>query len=95
VSTLDDAARAVGRVAATLRRELENPTEWISGEHGASERDARRMVDHLIAAVRAHDAEIARDFAEQEDGHLNTLCASTYVKGIRDTADRLQSEEGQ
>lgn len=60
MSALTDAARAVELAADALRRELETPTEWVGGEHGATARDAARMVNRLIAAVHHHDAEIVR-----------------------------------
>lgn len=46
----------------------------------------------LVAAVRRHDAEVVREFADQEDGQLTSLCAASYVKGIRDGADRIRPE---
>lgn len=60
---------------------------------GLSTARATANLDLLIAAVRHHDAETARDFAEQEDGHLLNTAATAYVQGIRDAADRINPEE--
>jgi hypothetical protein len=51
-------------------------------------------LDALEAAVRHHDAEVVRDFADQEDGLLVTPKAAVYVQGIRDGADRIAPKEG-
>lgn len=90
MTALDDAAQAVTRARAAVVRELTAPTEWVDGEHGSTDRDAHRLVDALIAAVRHHDAEVVRDFAEQEDRRRWTTSATVYVHGIRDAADRLR-----
>jgi len=89
-ATREGAAKAVKYARASLLRELRNPAEWVSGEHGCDDRESERLTDALIAAVRHHDAEIVRDFAEQEDRRRWTASATVYVHGIRAAADRLR-----
>lgn len=60
MTALEDAAKAVERTRAALMRELASPTEWTSGEYGCDEREAHRLANNLVAAVRHHDAEIVR-----------------------------------
>lgn len=65
VGDLHDRIATTARARAALFRELCNPTEWISGERGATDRDANQLIDTFAAAVRgeetaARDAQIAR-----------------------------------
>lgn len=76
MTALSDAAQAVEYAAAGVRRELEKPTEWVTGEVGASAEDATRLVDKLIAAVRHHDAEVVRADA----GHIRYGSATEYAE---------------
>lgn len=85
MTALSDAERAVAEARDALIRRLR---PWSSDP---AEADA--TTDALIAAVRAHDAEIACEFAEQEDGHLHNTAATAYVQGIRDTANRIAPKE--
>lgn len=45
------------RARQAVLRELRNPTEWVDGDAGMTDRESEQLVDHLIEAVRRHDAE--------------------------------------
>ncbi|WNI19224.1 hypothetical protein [Actinacidiphila sp. ITFR-21] len=84
MTAVSDAERAV----AEARRDVHEYFVLLAAPNADQARDA---VSRLEAAVRAHDAETVRDFADQEDGLLTSLCAASYVKGIRDGADRIDT----
>lgn len=75
MSALEAAARAVEHARVALLRELRNPTEWVSGEHGCDDREAEHLVRTLVSAVRAHDAEIVR----ADIGHIRYGSATEYA----------------
>lgn len=85
MTALFDAEQAV----AEARRDVHEYFVLLA----ATEADkARAAVARLEAAVRHHDAETVRDFA----GQLRAATygkAAAYVKGIRDTADRIDPKE--
>lgn len=85
MSELSDATRDVrdarGRLVGYLQRA------------GLSTARANANLDVLVTAIQRLNAEVARDFAEQEDGLLDTPESAAYVKGIRDTADRIHPKE--
>lgn len=51
-----------------LLSELQQPTEWVSGEVGASEREALRLVDRYRAEVINAAADLVERVAFAEDG---------------------------
>lgn len=84
MTALSDAERAVAEARSALIRRL-HPWTVPPGQ-------ADEITDALIAAVRHHDAEKVRDFAEQEDRRRWTTSATVYIHGIRAAADRLHPE---
>ncbi|WUH94499.1 hypothetical protein OG900_33085 [Streptomyces sp. NBC_00433] len=95
MTALDDAAQAVEEARSRVRNALcDPPTHPPTGGVGMIWSDATPLVDALITAVRHHDAEVAREFADQEDGLLAMPKAAVYVQGIRDGADRIEPKEG-
>lgn len=82
MTALSDAELAVVEAREALLARIAQPETGID------------LIAHLEAAVRHHDAEIVREFADQEDGLLAMPKAAVYVQGIRDGADRIETKEG-
>lgn len=94
MTALEDAAKAVERAQAALLRELRNPTEWIGGEHGCDEREARRLVDALVNAVRHHDAELLRAEADRPQKLDESLSGSRFRRTqFRKAADHIDPKD--
>lgn len=85
MSALSDAEKAVTEARQEVREFL-----WPLPAPEADR--ARDAIGRLEAAVRLHDAEIVRDFAEREDKRTWTTSGTVYVHGIRGAADRLRPE---
>ncbi|BBB01108.1 hypothetical protein RVR_8363 [Actinacidiphila reveromycinica] len=89
MTALSDAAQAVEEAREALLLRL----FMAVGAYDHARDEA--LLDTLVAAVRRHDAETVREFADQEEGLLAQPKAAVYVQGIRDGADRIHTEEGQ
>lgn len=84
---VERAKQAVERARTAVVRELTNPTEWVTGEVGATDKDAMRLVDALIEAVearcRARVGDEIRAFAEAAGPAQNTDLAKVgYIGGL-------------
>lgn len=64
-SVSQNSSTTVERARADLMAELENPTEWVTDEFGLSTKDAAKLVNALVVAVKSKTrAEIAADFEQ-------------------------------
>lgn len=75
MTALTRTERDLGRARDAVIRGLTEPTEWVTGETGADQREAHRLVDTLIAAVRAWDAEVVR-----ADRETTLRLAASYLR---------------